>query len=62
MREFVPELDQACICYYSHQNELESISCNECSPFEEEDGQTVISPNQEGEFDMAKSMFLQDIL
>jgi 7-cyano-7-deazaguanine synthase in queuosine biosynthesis len=35
MREFVPELDQACSCYYSHQNELESISCKECSPCEE---------------------------
>jgi hypothetical protein len=65
MREFVPELDQACVCYYSHQNELESISCKECSPFEEEEeeeGWKVVSLNEEGEFDIAKSLFLQDIL
>lgn len=63
MREFGPELDQACVCYYSHQNELESISCKECSPFEEEEGGwKVVSPNEEGEFDIAKSLFLQDIL
>ena len=46
MREFVPELDQACVCYYSHHNELESISCKECSLFED-DGWKVILPNEE---------------
>lgn len=60
MREYVPELDQTCICYYSHQNELESISCKECSPFE--DGWKSIAPNKEEEFNIAKSISLQDIL
>ena len=60
MREFVPELDQTCICYYSHQNELESISCKECSPFE--DGGESIAPNKQEEFNIAKSISLQDIL
>ena len=37
MREFVPELNTATVCYDSHPNDLEAISCKECYPFEEEE-------------------------
>lgn len=37
MRDFLPELNEALICYYSHQNELEAFSCKECYPFENEE-------------------------
>ena len=54
MRKFVPELN-TCVCYYSHQNELESLSCKECYPFEKEEEEwKEVSPNQEGEFDIAQ--------
>jgi len=36
MRDFAPELEEACICRFSHPNELELLACKECSPFEEE--------------------------
>lgn len=36
MRDFVPELDKSCTCYYLHSNETEALSCKECFPFNEE--------------------------
>lgn len=50
MRDFVPELEEACICRFSHPNELELLACKECSPFEEE--KLDESPNQEGNFEL----------
>ena len=60
IRDFVPELDQVIICCESHSNEIELSACKECSPFEEEED--YISPNQEGDFQIMKSMMMPDCL
>lgn len=67
IRDFVPEIDQAYICTYSHNNEIELSACKECNPFglsdeEEEQQQDVayydISPNQEGDFEIMKNALI----
>ena len=50
MRDFVPGLEEACICRFPHPNDLELLACKECSPFEEE--KLDESPNQEGNFEL----------
>lgn len=64
MREYVPELNTACVCYCSHQNELEALSCKECYPFEkgeeEEEWKEEVSRNHEGEVDIAEYLLKQD--
>ncbi|CAG2238518.1 unnamed protein product [Mytilus edulis] len=58
MREFVPELNKASVCYYSHANELEALSCKECYPFEkeeeEEEWRDKASQSQDNEFNLAE--------
>lgn len=57
MREFVPELKTTCVCYYSHPNELEALSCKECYPFEKEEENEW--KEQESEFDIAPYLLTQ---
>ena len=44
MREFVPELNTTAVCYDSHRNDLEALSCKECYPFEREEQWKIFLP------------------
>ena len=47
MREFVPELNTTAVCFDSHLNDLEALSCKECFPFEKEEEWKELLPNLE---------------
>lgn len=51
------ELKTTCVCYYSHPNELEALSCKECYPFEKEEEDEW--KEQESEFDIAPYLLTQ---
>ncbi|CAC5359491.1 unnamed protein product [Mytilus coruscus] len=62
IREFLPEIEQAEICYETHANELELTSCRECYPFDQDDVEgdekDEVSLNQEGSLDIMKKMLM----
>ncbi|CAC5370199.1 unnamed protein product [Mytilus coruscus] len=63
IREFLPEIEQAEICYETHANELELTSCRECYPFDQDDVEgdekDEVSLNQEGSLDIMKKMLIK---
>lgn len=59
MTDFVPELNNAIVCEYTHYNEMELQKCSECHPFSDEDEEEV-SQNQEGDFQIMKPIIMHD--
>ena len=60
MTDFVPELNSAVICEYTHYNEKEMLNCSECYPFNEEEEEEM-GQNQEGNFQIMKSMLMPEL-
>lgn len=51
IRDFVPALNSAVICEFTHHAQMDFFECKECSPFEDAE---EISPNQEGNSEIMK--------
>jgi len=57
--EHVKHLDDR-ICLFTHPNKIELVACKECYPFENEQEQELESPNQEGNFQLMKTIWFPE--
>lgn len=61
MRDLVPELNTTAVCYDSHPNDLEALSCKECFPFEKEEEEwKEFLPCPEDSFDITQPLITED--